>query len=217
MTSGLQAALRDALARACEGADAAHDLAHADRVWRLAAAIAGAEGLPAGPVLMAACYLHDLVSLPKDHPERHLASRHSAKAAGPVLRMLGFSDEQCAATAHAIEAHSFSAGIEPVSVETKILRDADRLEALGAIGLARCFAVSGALGRALFDGADPFAKARALDDRAFAIDHFAVKLLKLPETMLTDTGRRMAVARAAVLRRYLDDLADELGVDRSGW
>lgn len=179
--------------------------------------IAVAEDQAAGPVLMAACYLHDLVSLPKDHPERHLASRQAAKAAGPVLRGLGFSDEQCAATAHAIEAHSFSAGIEPVSAEAKILRDADRMEALGAIGLARCFAVSGALGRALFDGADPFATARTLDDRAFALDHFAVKLLKLPETMLTGAGRRMAVARAAVMRRYLEDLADELGVDPSGW
>lgn len=217
MTAGLHAALRDALAAAREGTDAAHDLAHADRVWRMASVIAVEEGQPVGPVLMAACYLHDLVSPPKDHPERPLASRHSAKAAGPVLRWLGFSDEQCAATAHAIEAHSFSAGIEPVSVEAKILRDADRLEALGAIGLARCFAVSGALGRALFDEADPFAKARTLDDRAFAIDHFALKLLKLPETMLTDAGRRMAVARAAVMRRYLDDLAKELGVDPSGW
>lgn len=217
MTAGLQAALRDALARACHGADAAHDLAHADRVWRVASAIAVEEGQPTGQVLMAACYLHDLVSLPKGHAERHLASRHSAKAAGPVLRRLGFSDEQCAATAHAIEAHSFSAGIEPVSVEAKILRDADRLEAMGAVGLARCFAVSGALGRALFDGDDPFAKARPLNDRAFAVDHFAEKLLKLPETMLTGAGRRMAVARAAVMRRYLDDLADELGVDLSGW
>lgn len=217
MTVGLQAALRDALARACDGADAAHDLAHTDRVWRMASMIALAEGQPIGPVLMAACYLHDLVSLPKDHPERHLASRQSAAAAGPILRGLGFSDEQCAATAHAIEAHSFSAGIEPVSVEAKILRDADRLEALGAVGLARCFAVSGALGRALFDGADPFAKARALDERAFAVDHFAAKLLRLPESMLTDAGRRMAEARAAVLRRYLDDLADELGVHPSDW
>ncbi len=179
--------------------------------------IAVAEGQTAGPVLMAACYLHDLVSLPKDHPERHLAARQSAAAAGPILRGLGFSDEQSAAAAHAIEAHSFSAGIEPVSPEAMILRDADRLEALGAIGLARCFAVSGALGRALFDGADPFATARALDDRAFAVDHFAAKLLKLPESMLTDAGRRMARARAAVLRRYLDELADELGADRPGW
>lgn len=70
--------------------------------------------------------------------------------------------------AHAIEAHSFSAGIAPQSLEAKIVQDADRLEALGAIGLARVFAVSGALGVPLFDAHDPFADARVLDDRAFA-------------------------------------------------
>ena len=217
MSLTLQAALRAALVQAGTAADTAHDLAHAERVWHLSAAIAGEEGVPAGPVLMAAAYLHDLVSLPKDHPDRALASRHSAQAAGPVLRALGFSDTDCDACAHAIEAHSFSAGIEPVSIEAKILRDADRLEALGAIGLARCFAVSGALGRALFDGADPFAKGRTLDDRSFAVDHFAVKLLTLPDTMLTAAGRRLAHARAGVLRSYLDQLAEELGVDPSGW
>ncbi|MEL2325119.1 hydrolase, partial [Klebsiella pneumoniae] len=67
-----------------------------------------------------------------------------------------------------IEAHSFSAGIAPQSLEAKIVQDADRLEALGAIGLARVFAVSGALGAALFDADDPFAGTRALDDKAFA-------------------------------------------------
>ncbi|MCX8508580.1 MAG: HD domain-containing protein [Rhodobacteraceae bacterium] len=215
MSLTLQAALRAALAQAA--ADAAHDLAHADRVWQLSAAIAGEEGVPADRVLMASAFLHDLVNLPKDHPDRAQASRRSAKASGPILRALGFSDAESAAVAHAIEAHSFSAGIEPVSIEAKILRDADRLEALGAIGLARCFAVSGALGRALFDGADPFAKGRRLDDRSFAVDHFAVKLLTLPDTMLTVAGRRLAHARAGVLRSYLDQLAEELGVNPSGW
>jgi uncharacterized protein len=74
-------------------------------------------------------------------------------------------------------------------VEACIVQDADRLEALGAIGLARVFAVSGALGVALFDAEDPFADARTLDDRKFALDHFQTKLLRLPETMQTEIGR----------------------------
>ena len=81
------------------------------------------------------------------------------------------------------------------------LGDLDRLEALGAIGIARCFAVSGALGRSLFDQNDPFAHGRAADDSRFALDHFAVKLLRLPETFLTATGKRLAEGRAAAMRR----------------
>ncbi|MCP5995663.1 HD domain-containing protein, partial [Klebsiella pneumoniae] len=103
---------------------------------------------------------------------------HSSRLAARKTREIlsrdfpDFPPDRYAAVEHAIEAHSFSAGIAPQSLEAKIVQDADRLEALGAIGLARVFAVSGALGTALFDADDPFAGARALDDKAFALDHF---------------------------------------------
>ncbi|MGK7489577.1 HD domain-containing protein, partial [Salmonella enterica] len=76
-----------------------------------------------------------------------------------------FPAEKLAGICHAIEAHSFSAKIAPTTPEAKIVQDADRLEALGAIGLARVFAVSGALGVALFDADDPFADRRPLNDK----------------------------------------------------
>ena len=214
--TGLRKALREALAR--EGAaDSAHDLAHADRVWANAHAIAEGDGLVPSRVLLGAAYLHDLVTLPKDHPQRRHAAALSAEAAGPVLDALDFAPEEIAAARHAIEAHSWSGGIEPHSTEARVLRDADRLEALGAIGIARCFTVSGVLGRPLVDAEDPFAAARDPDDTAFALDHFAVKLLRLPETFLTRTGRRLAEERAAVMRRYLADLARELSVPEPRW
>ncbi len=78
------------------------------------------------------------------------------------------------------------------------MQDADRLEALGAIGLARVFAVSGALGVALFDADDPFADRRPLNDKQFALDHFQTKLLKLPLTMQTER----ASARRSVMRIF---------------
>ncbi|WP_347311855.1 HD domain-containing protein [Defluviimonas sp. SAOS-178_SWC] len=211
----LRAALRQALA--AETGDAAHDLAHADRVWMHARTIAHGEGMAPSRVLLCAAYLHDLVTLPKDHPKRARAATMSASAAGPVMQALGLAPTEVAQARHAIEAHSFSGGIEPQSPEARILRDADRLEALGAIGVARCFAVSGALGRPLFDADDPFALAREPDDAVSALDHFAVKLLKLPETFLTPTGRRLAEERAAVMRRYLADLARELGAPPPAW
>lgn len=213
----LRTALRDVVRSMSAGMDAAHDLSHCDRVWALSRSIAIGEGAELSPVLLCAAYLHDLVALPKDHPRRDKAAMMSASAAGPVMQALGLSPSEIARTRHAIEAHSYSGGIPPASVEARILRDADRLEALGAIGIARCFAVSGALDRPLFHPDDPFARERPLDDGAWALDHFAVKLLKLPDTFLTPTGRKLAEERAARIRRYLADLASELGNPPPAW
>lgn len=197
--------------------DAAHDVAHTDRVWANAQVIAGGEATCDMTVLLAACYFHDLVTLPKDSPERARASAMSAEAAAPVLRGLGLSADQITGACHAITAHSFSANIPPETLEAKILQDADRIEALGAIGIARCFATTGVLGGALFHGLDPFGKDRPLDDKAYAVDHFRIKLLKLPQTMQTASGRKLAEDRADVLRKFLDQLALELDVPASGW
>ncbi len=213
----LQAALRDVLARHGADSDAAHDVAHADRVWLNAKHIAAGENFDDLPALMAAAYLHDLVTLPKDHPDRARASQMSASAAQPILLDQGFDPEKIAAIQHAIAAHSFSANIPCDTPLARILQDADRIESLGAIGLARCFAVSGGLNRPLFDEPDPFATQRPLDDSQFAVDHFKAKLLRLPDTMQTKTGRDLAQKRAKVLRVFLQNLAVELGHDAPDW
>ncbi|MDA5095041.1 HD domain-containing protein [Aliiroseovarius sp. KMU-50] len=212
----LRQALRNAL-RDGGSMDAAHDLAHADRVWLNARIIARGEGVARCDQLMAACYLHDLVTLPKNDPARHRASYLSAKAARPLLTRLGFSTGETDEVCHAIEAHSFSADIPCDTLLAKVVQDADRIESLGAIGLARCFAVSGVLGRPLFHGEDPFGETRELDDTAYAVDHFRLKLLSLPDQMKTETGRGLARSRAEVLRRFLMDLAGELGQTAPNW
>jgi len=208
--------LRGHLTAVGEG-DAAHDVAHTDRVWANAQVIADGEAPCDMTVLLAACYFHDLVTLPKDSPDRARASALSAEAAAPILREYGLTDDQIAKAVHAISAHSFSANIPPETLEAKILQDADRIEALGAIGIARCFATTGVLGGALFHGLDPFGADRPLDDKAYAVDHFQIKLLGLPATMQTATGRILAEDRANVLRDFLDQLASELDVPASGW
>ena len=133
----------------------------------------------------------------------------------PHLQAFGLRSDQIKAAQHAIAAHSYSAQIDPETLEAKILQDADRIDALGAVGLARCFAVSGALGRALFDPDDPFATDRSLDDSTYTLDHFQTKLLRLPDTMQTPQGRALAKERAEVLTRYLADLAQELPHERA--
>lgn len=192
-------------------ADPAHDLAHLDRVWATAQRIALTQGGADLKVLLGAAYLHDLVNLPKDAPNRATASTLSATAAAPILDDLGFAPEQIAASQHAIMAHSFSAGITPQSPEARILRDADRLDALGAIGIARTFSVAGAMGRPIYQGDDPFATNRPLNDQLWSIDHWHLKLLQLPRDMLTETGRKIAEKRARLMRDYLQQLSDEIG------
>ncbi|EMV9402871.1 TPA: phosphohydrolase [Klebsiella michiganensis] len=191
--------------------DAAHDISHFRRVWATAQQLAE-ETAADRLVILTACYFHDIVSLAKNHPER---SRSSAMAAEKTLAILqsafpDFPPERYAAVLHAIESHSFSAAVAPQSEEAKIVQDADRLEALGAIGLARVFAVSGALNNSLFDARDPFADRRELDDKTYALDHFQCKLLRLPKTMQTEKGRAMAVHNARFLVQFMAKLSAEL-------
>lgn len=194
--------------------DKAHDVAHLRRVWHTAQRImkgSGADEL----VVLTGCYFHDVVNLPKNHPERHLAS---AKAAVETRRVLlevfpDFPLEKHDAVSHAVHAHSFSAGVPAETLEAKIVQDADRLESLGAIGLARVFYVSGALGRSLFDSVDPLGRDRPLNDTEWALDHFQKKLLKLPETMQTAEGRRLAEHNANFLVTYMAKLCAELKGD----
>lgn len=191
--------------------DGAHDAGHLLRVLRNAATICSAEPAADREVVAAAALMHDLVNLPKDHPDRAQASTLSAEhAVGFFAEQPAFTRERLTVLSDAIRTHSFSANLAPRFLESRILRDADRLEALGAFGLARCFQVSGALGRAIIDMADPWADGRELDDVEFAVDHFFTKLLDLHETFSTTPGRRMARARTDYLRGFLDQLAREL-------
>ncbi|MFP4597528.1 MAG: HD domain-containing protein [Persicimonas sp.] len=192
-----------------------HDLGHLWRVLRNARRIADGE-IQRGAridweVLAAAALLHDVVDLPKDHPERHLASTKSARAAVEHFERLGtFDDERREAIAHAVSAHSFSAGIAAESLESQILTDADRLESLGAFGIARTFYVSGELQRSICEMDDPFADHRELDDLEYAVDHFYTKLLRLRERFYTPTGKHLADKRHTFMERFLEQLADEI-------
>jgi uncharacterized protein len=197
------------MARSAATNDAAHDVQHLHRVWHSARKLLtqhpGADAL----VVLAACYLHDLVNLPKNHPERHLASRQAAALAGARLAEAGFPAQQLAAVVHAIEAHSFSAAIAPRTMEARIVQDADRLDALGAIGLARLYYTAGRMGSALAHPDDPAANSRTPDDRAYALDHIECKLAALPATMQTEAGRALAHERLAWLRDFRDRFIEE--------
>jgi uncharacterized protein len=198
-----------ALATAGAADDGAHDTNHLHRVWRNATLLMDDYPEADALVVLAACYLHDLVNLPKNSPDRHLASRQAARLASRQLAEMGFPAEKLAATAHAIETHSFSAGIQPETIEAKIVQDADRLDALGAVGLARMFYTAGRMGCALAHADDPMALHRDLDDKAYSLDHIDVKLATLPGKMQTAAGRRLGQSRLAELIAFRDSFIAE--------
>lgn len=218
----LEAALRAHLAQrlAGEGAcDPAHDLLHLERVAATAKRIAAAEGAELCVVIPAA-WLHDYVVVPKDDPRRSEASRLAAVEARAYLKGIGYCAAQAGAAglespildaiAHAIEAHSFSANIAPRTLEAKVVQDADRLDGIGAIGIARCFACSGTMNRPFYSAVDPFCSTREPDDALFTLDHFYRKLFKTAASMQTAAGRLEAERRVEVMRRFLLDLGEEI-------
>jgi uncharacterized protein len=206
-----QATYRAAIAAHWAGqTEGAHDLGHLDRVWANANSIALEVGAGDLAVLLPAAYFHDAVNLPKNHPDRSRASVASAAWAKAYLAGTDFPVDKLDAVAHAIAAHSFSAAIPPETLEAEILQDADRLEALGAIGIARMFHVGGAMGGLLFDADDPLAQNRALDDKRFSLDHLEVKLFPIAGTMRTAPGREMALARVEWMRSFRSRLLREM-------
>jgi uncharacterized protein len=210
-------ALADFLLRGFD-ADAtggAHDLSHIVRVWHNAQRIARTEPACDTEVLLAAVILHDCVAVEKSSPLRSQASRLSAIRAREIVAPLAWPETRVTGLAHAVETHSFAAGLEPMTLEAKILRDADRLDAIGAIGVARCFHVGGRMNGALYHPDDPAAAARPLDDRAYALDHFPAKLFRLADGFLTREGRRLAIDRTALMRGFVDALLAECGYETS--
>lgn len=189
--------------------DPAHDLLHFKRVVQTAKRLCAEENAKVEVVLPAA-WLHDLVIIPKNDPRRKQASQLSAEAAVKFLKSIYYPEIYFDEIAHAVAAHSFSANIEAKTLEAKIVQDADRLDGLGAIGIARCFATAGILKTSFYSENDPFCNERTVDDKQFTIDHFYAKLFKTAETLKTNAGRAEGARRVQVMKRYLSDLELEV-------
>jgi len=190
-------------------ADAGHDLGHVRRVVRNVAWLTAEESADAWITLPAA-WLHDCVAIAKDSPLRSRGSQLAAEAAAGFLQGQNYPPDKLPAVRHAIEAHSFSAAIPARSLEAQVVQDGDRLDSLGAIGIARCLLVGGKLNRPLCAADDPFCDQREPDDGRFTIDHFYNKLFKLPDMMQTDAGRKEALRRVKIMRDYLHELRSEI-------
>ena len=189
--------------------DSAHDFEHVMRVFKNAENICKKEKANKKLVLSAAL-LHDIVSYPKSDKRSKQSSLESAKKAEKILKKFSFSENEINIVSDAICDHSFSQNKIPETLEGKILQDADRLDAIGAIGIARVFATGGSLKRPFYNIDDPFCKNRNPDDKTWTLDHFFEKLLKLESLMNTKTGKLEAKRRTKILKEYLKMLKQEI-------
>jgi uncharacterized protein len=198
------------MAAVCEkNPDPTHDLLHVKRVVKVAKKLAQAENANLSVVVPAA-YLHDCVYIAKTDARRNQASRLSADKSIEVLRDWNYPEKYFFQIHHAILAHSFSAGVVPETLEAKIVQDADRLDAIGAVGIMRCFGLSGLSLRPFYNDNDPFCTHRQANDQLNSLDHFFVKLLKLSEQLNTQAAKQEAVARVSTMQGFLRDLEAEI-------
>ena len=189
--------------------DSAHDFDHIMRVYKNAQKISKKEKANTKLVL-SAVLLHDVVSYPKSDKRSKLSSIKSAEASKKILKKYDFSLDEIQIISDAIRDHSFSQNKTPQTIEGKILQDADRLDAIGSIGVARVFAVSGSEKRPFYSPNDPFCQKRTPNDQKWALDHFYKKLLRLESMMNTKSGKIEAKKRTKVLKDFLLQLKKEL-------
>ena len=185
--------------------DPAHDFEHIMRVYRNAEKICKTEN-GNKKLILSAVLLHDIVKI-KNQKDSAIKS---AKLSEKILKENNFFDDEIKIISDAIKEHSFSKGKIPSSIEGKILQDADRLDAIGAIGLARVFSFSGSNNRPFYDPKDPFSQNRTVNDNKWALDHFFEKLLTLEKKMNTKTGKILAKNRTKILKNFLKELKSEI-------
>jgi uncharacterized protein len=189
--------------------DPSHDFLHILRVRKKCEQLGTALNARM-EILIPAALLHDLVHVPKNHPDREKAAELAAEKARHLLMDLKTRVEDIEAILQVIREHSYSAGKKPTSLESAILQDADRLDALGAIGIARVFSCGTLMGSSFYEETDPFAANRSLNDKKFALDHFYVKLLKPVDLFNTEQARQEAQKKLQLMKLFLEQLREEI-------
>ncbi|MCL6444003.1 MAG: HD domain-containing protein [Alicyclobacillus sp.] len=196
-------------AREASSKDPAHDFLHVERVLKNAQLIL--REVPADvEVVVPAVLLHELFNYPKNHPRSKYSGDICAEYASRVLDKYNYPRLKRDKVLDCIKFYSFFRGVVPEHIEGKIVQDADRLDAIGAIGIARLFATCVDMGRLFYDSSDPFGENREFNDKLYGLDHFYTKLLKLAEGMHTNVAREMARQRTQFMLDYIEQLRSEI-------
>lgn len=190
--------------------DASHDFQHIERVRKNALEILETIDNADQEVVELAVLLHD-VSDPK-YAKDQLKSEETR-----IIQLLKLPDEKVAHIKEVIKSVSFNGGNEqqPKTIEAEVVRDADRLDAIGAVGIARTFAYGGTRGRKLYDASEtPRANMSAEEYRTkdtASVTHFYEKLLLLSAGMITEKGKELATERHSFMELFLQNLRKETG------
>ncbi len=193
------------------GAESGHDFDHVLRVLALAERLARAEGADLG-IVRAAALLHDIARADEDETRGDDHAQMAAGRARAILLERGIAPERVDAVTHAIAAHRFRGDAIPRTLEAKVLFDADKLDAIGAIGIARAYAISGVLNQRLWSEMPTDAVATRSQHNAdhTAVAEFAVKLSKIRDRMFTATARQIAEERHAFMVEFFTRLEQEV-------
>lgn len=197
------------VAQARSSDDPAHDFLHVQRAWKNALMIA--QDTPADlDVVIPAILLHELFNYPKNDPRSPLSGDVCAEYARDVLVDFDYLRGKRDQVLDCIRFHSFSRGVLPGHIEGKVVQDADRLDAMGAIGIARLFATCANMHIPFYHATDPFARDRELDDKKQGLDHLYTKLWRLADGLHTAAARAMAMARIDFMNDYVRQLSREI-------
>ncbi|MFL6338296.1 MAG: HD domain-containing protein [Nitrososphaeraceae archaeon] len=190
----------------------AHDFEHIIRVYKNAEMISKQEESVDLDIVLAAALLHDLVVYPKGSSKTINSADDSAEIAKKILlEYKNYPREKIEKVADAIRTHSYSKKLVPQTLEGKVLQDADRLDAIGAIGIARTFSVGVSENRSLYNPTDPFYESeRQLDDMQWTLDHIKKKLMILKNSMHTKTAKKIAEERTEFMELFLNQLRKEI-------
>jgi len=211
--------LRAELATTFDESIVAHDIAHLERVVRSAADICDTEPNADRLIVAVAALLHDFHRVLEKQHRRHVAPEEAEPElrrwlAGSTVVPANAIDDICAAVNFTEYYRCAGHDIESMapSLEARIVRDADMLDALGAVGIARAFMFGGYLGEPMWVETDPaslggtFVPGKATS----VVHHFHEKLFRLESEMLTDQGKALARARTDYMRSFMDALMDDL-------
>ncbi len=190
-----------------QGADAVHDFDHVLRVLALAERLAREEGADL-EIVRTATLLHDMARGQGDR----LAADHALEGAELARRLLaGQPPEKVDAVVHAIAAHRFRTGPAPQTREAQVLHDADKLDAIGAIGVARAFAFAGHEGQRLWAQVLPgYQENEQTRDQHTPVHEYQTKLARIQDRLLTESARRLAEQRHAFMVDYFARLEQEV-------
>lgn len=187
---------------------AGHDWFHVERVYRSAVKIGKKEKANL-KIIKPAALLHDIARKKEDLRKVDCHAEEGAKMAKKILTGLGYKESQIKKIAYAIESHRYRKQIKPKTLEAKILQDADRLDALGAISIGRIFSYGGEHQRPLYDPGKP-PKTYYDSHAATSINHFFEKIFDLkPELFNTKTARLLAKERYSYTKQYVERFLKE--------